>query len=118
MSHPTTRLCHPSPFLLLPGCPREAVGYSPRGETSVPSKVAILMGAAAGAAMMAIGGMTHVAAGAGSSAPSVTSSRAVQTGSVSGGARSPISGGVTSGGGAAPLETLVRGLGGGGASAP
>jgi hypothetical protein len=84
----------------------------------VPSKVAILMGTAAGVAMMAVGGMTHVAAGAGSSAPSVTSARAVQTGSISGGARSPISGSVTDGGGAAPLETLVRGLSGGGASAP
>jgi hypothetical protein len=96
----------------------------------VPSKVAILMGTAAGVAMMAVGGMTHVAAGAGSSAPSVTSARAVQTGSISGGARSPISGSVTGGarspisgsvtggGGAAPLETLVRGLSGGGASAP
>ena len=111
---------------LSPGVVPPSAGLSPEepwdaahaGETSVPSKVAILMGAAAGVAMMAIGGMTQVGVGTGSSAPSVTSSRAVQAGSLSGAARSPISGSLTSGGGGAPLDTLVRGLSGGGASAP
>lgn len=85
----------------------------------MPSKLAVVMGAAAGAAMMAIGGMTHAGAGTvSSSVPSVTSSKAVQTGSISGGPRSPVSGSLTGGGGGAPLETLVRGLGGGGASTP
>lgn len=85
----------------------------------MPSTLAIVMATAAGAAMMAIGGMTHAGAGTvSSSVPSVTSSRAMQTGSLSGIPRSPVSGSVTGGGGGAPLETLVRGLGGGGASAP
>jgi hypothetical protein len=85
----------------------------------MPSKLAIVMAAAAGVAMMAIGGMTHVGAGTvSSSVPSVASSKAMQTGSLSGGPRSPVSGGLTGGGGGAPLETLVRGLAGGGASTP
>ncbi|MDB5063966.1 MAG: hypothetical protein JWM18_400 [Chloroflexi bacterium] len=85
----------------------------------MPSKLAIVMAAAAGVAMMAIGGMTHAGVGTvSSSVPSVTSSQAMQTGTLSGAPRSPVSGSLAGGGGGAPLETLVRGLSGGGASAP
>ncbi|MCU1287740.1 MAG: hypothetical protein JWO13_4090 [Acidobacteriales bacterium] len=84
----------------------------------MPSKLAIVMAAAAGVAMMAIGGMTHAGTGtASSSMPSATSSKAMQTGTLTGVPRSPVSGSVTGGGGGAPLDTLVRGLGGG-ASTP
>jgi hypothetical protein len=88
----------------------------------MPNTLAIVMATAAGVAMMAIGGMSHVGAGTVSSSvpsvPSATSPNAMQTGTLTGAPRSPVSGSVTGGGGGAPLETLVRGLGGGGASTP